>query len=601
MYVYYVHYIMAANIAKIFEVFGGVRPFARALTAATGKRIAPTTVQGWLTRGQIPASRQGDILATARAEGLALGPQDFFEAAAANADGSKTARVIGEAVELLTCGEMGEADRRTIAGGVAGAKLMEEAGRGTARLIMERFPKRPLVVVLCGPGNNGGDGYVIARHLDAAGWRVRVGALVPIESLRGDAAVNARRWREAKGRGAILPVAPALLEGAGLVVDALFGAGLARPLDGQAREMAREIAERSLPVVAVDVPSGLDADTGLVGGNDRDGPSFKADMTVTFFRKKPGHVLYPGRELCGAVRVIDIGIKDDVLGDIAPRTFENLPALWRGAFPTPDLSAHKYSRGHAVIRGGVEMTGAARLAARAAARAGAGLVTICSAPEALAIYALDRAGQLTAAVTTAAEFGAYLADPRRRAVLVGPGNGVGRETRQFVRAALAHRKAVCLDADALTSFADWPAGLFEAISEARAGGAPIPVLTPHDGEFRRLFPDIAARGGRLERARAAAQRSGAVVLLKGADTVIAGPDGRAAINTNAPPWLATGGSGDVLAGLIAGFLVQGGPSFEAAAMAAWIHGEAAKNFGPGLVSDDLPDAILPVLRTLLGM
>ena len=593
---------MALNIRKIFDLFGGVRPFARTLTDVTGKRVAPTTVQGWLSRGQIPASRQGDILAAARAEGLDLAPEDFFQAARpANAPVPAVPFSHDDAVELLTCTEMGEADRRTIAGGVAGVKLMEAAGRGTARLIMERFPVRPPVVILCGPGNNGGDGYVIARHLDAAGWQVRVGALVPIESLRGDAALNAQRWREAKGRGAILPIAPPLLDGAGLVVDALFGAGLTRPLDGPAREIAKEIASRSLPVVAVDVPSGLDADTGLVTGGENDGQSFKADMTVTFFRKKPGHVLYPGRELCGEVRVIDIGIRDDVLQAITPATFENLPALWRGAFPVPGPSAHKYSRGHAVIRGGAEMTGAARLAARACARAGAGLVTVACAPKAVPVYALDRAGQLVQAMTTAEEFGAYLADPRRRAVLIGPGNGVGRETRQFARAALALRKAVCLDADALTSFADWPAGLFDAISDACAAGAPVPVLTPHDGEFRRLFPDIAAEGGRLERARAAARRSGAVVLLKGADTVIAGPDGRAAINTNAPPWLATGGSGDVLAGLITGFLAQGVPSFEAAAMAAWIHGEGAKNFGPGLVADDLPDAVPGALRTLLGM
>jgi NAD(P)H-hydrate epimerase len=295
--------------------------------------------------------------------------------------------------------------------------------------------------------------------------------------------------------------------------------------------------------------------------------------------------------------VIDIGISAGVLDAVRPRTFENGPALWRAAFPVPGASAHKYSRGQAVICGGTEMTGAARLAARAAARVGAGLVTVASAPETIPIYAADRAGILTTPLVARDDLAKYLADPRRRAVLIGPGYGIGKRTREHVQVALALGKALCLDADALTSFADWPPGLFAALAKAAAGGVEA-VLTPHEGEFRRLFPDL-KDSGRLARARAAARRAGAVVLFKGADTVIAAPDGRAAINANAPPWLATGGSGDVLAGMITGFLAQGVAAFDAAAMATWIHGAAAKKFGPGLVADDLPDLIPGVLRSLV--
>lgn len=588
---------METSVARIFRIFGGVRAFARALSAAEGRRIAPTTVQGWLSRGRIPASRQGDVLAAAKARGLTIAPDDFFDLpkpVCTTPDTSRETRT--SYCEALTCAEMGAADRRTIAAGVSGESLMEAAGEGVARAIMERYAPVP-VVVLCGPGNNGGDGFVIARHLELAGWHVRLGGLAPVAKLTGDAALNARRWISLKGRNAVETLSPAILDGAGLVVDALFGAGLTRPLDGVARDVVGALAARRVPVVAIDVPSGLDADTGQVAGGAAGGVASRADLTVTFFRKKPGHLLYPGRAHCGEVRVVDIGIGPDVLGDIRPTTFENLPALWRSDFPVPGSDAHKYSRGQAVILGGSEMTGAARLAARACARVGAGLVTIAAAPQALPIYAADRAGQLTFALNTRADLGHYLADPRRRAVLVGPGYGVGRATREHARVALGLGKAVCLDADALTSFSDWPAGLFDAIAAVAADGAGV-VLTPHEGEFRRLFPDISA-GGRLDRARAAARRSGAVVLLKGADTVIAAPDGRAAINANAPPWLATGGSGDVLAGMITGFLAQGVAPFAAAAMATWIHGAAANNFGPGLTADDIPDALPAVMRSLV--
>ena len=369
------------------------------------------------------------------------------------------------------------------------------------------------------------------------------------------------------------------------MVDALIGAGLARPLDGVARALVEGINERRLDCVAVDMPSGVDGDSGAIRGA---APS--AAVTVTFFRRKPGHLLLPGRLACGAVEIADIGIPETVLGELAPRCWANAPALWQASLRWPAASQHKYSRGHALIFGGAELTGAARLAARAARRMGAGLVSIAAPRAAHAIYAADQPGTLTIPFEDAAGAALLLDDARRNAVLVGPGNGVGEATAGHVLAALARRRRAVLDADALTSFAGGPERLFAALT----GDC---VLTPHDGEFARLFPDLVG-AGKLERARAAAARCGAGVLLKGADTVIAAPDGRAAINENAPAELATAGSGDVLAGLVVGLLAQGLPAFEAAAAAAWIHGAAAASFGPGLIAEDIVDMLPAVLRQL---
>jgi len=463
---------------------------------------------------------------------------------------------------LLSVKEMYAADAAAIAGGVSGLALMEAAGWQVARAIRQRFAPRP-VAVLCGPGNNGGDGFVVARLLQGWGWPVRLSLLGDVERLRGDAAAMAARWR-----GAVHPLDSISLDGAALVVDALFGAGLTRPLDGVARRVVEAILARCLDVVAVDVPSGVDGDSGQVLG-----VAPQARLTVTFFRPKPGHALLPGRLLCGELVVGDIGIPPSVLEPIAPRCALNTPALWADRFPWPQPEGHKYARGHLLVCGGSTMTGAARLAALAGRRAGAGLATIAAPDEALAVYRADQPGTIVQSLTA---WDSLLADPRKNAAVIGPGLGVGEATRRLVLSALAAGKACVLDADALTSFGSDPSTLWAA------GG--LPVLTPHDGEYPRLFP---YQGDRLTRARRAAADSGAVVLLKGPDTVIAAPDGRAAICVNAPPSLATGGSGDVLAGIIGGLLAQGMTGFEAACAAAWIHGDAAQRFGSGLIAEDL--------------
>jgi len=482
---------------------------------------------------------------------------------------------------LLTVAEMTRADAMAVAAGVSNDRLMEAAGAAVARETALRFPRLP-IAVLCGPGNNGGDGFVAARRLKEAGYDVRVALLGKREALKGEAARNASRWK-----GRCDPLSQKSLDGAGLVVDALFGAGLARAIEGVALAVINEVARRGLPVVAVDVPSGVHGDTGQVLGG-----AAPAKLTVTFYRRKPGHLLMPGRELCGEVVVADIGTPPDVLDSIRPRVYANTPALWLDRFPWPKLSDHKYRRGHALIMGGAKMTGAARLAGKAALRAGAGIVTIAAPAEASAVYATTMPGILIEKVATPVEFATLLADPRKNAVLLGPGNGVGDATRAHVMATFSAKRACVLDADALTSFADDPDGLL--------GVAKGPCLmTPHEGEFARLFEttvDLSA--DKLSRARRAAKLSGAVVLIKGPDTVIAAPDGRAVINGNAPPALATAGAGDVLAGISVGLLAQGMEPFAAACCAAWLHGAAAAEIGPGLIAEDLEAAIPAVLRRL---
>ena len=436
---------------------------------------------------------------------------------------------------------MYRADALTIASGVSETQLIDNAGRAVAEEIVRRYGARP-TVVLCGPGNNGNDGRVAARYLKEWGWLVTISDDV---------------------------------SKAELIIDALYGAGLSRdfPID-----LANKINGAGVPVISVDVPSGLDGLTGRPWG-----ACVKADLTITFFRKKPGHVLMPGRELCGEIIVADIGIPESVVAEIGPRVWENS----KPNLPTFDASTHKYKRGHAVIVSGPKLhTGAARLAAQAALKIGAGLVTLTGREEELAVHASHVTAVMLAQTDNPLALGMLLNDRRKSAVCIGPAAGVGSETCAKVRAVLASGAATVLDADALTSFAQNPDELFKAIAERPER---IVIMTPHEGEFSRLFSDLEnVSEAKHERAITAANRSGAIIILKGADTVIASPDGRAAINTNAPPSLATAGSGDVLAGLATGLLAQGLPTFEAACAAVWLHGDAATRHGPnGLTAETL--------------
>jgi ADP-dependent NAD(P)H-hydrate dehydratase / NAD(P)H-hydrate epimerase len=481
--------------------------------------------------------------------------------------------------ELLSVAQMNEADRLTTAAGTPGSLLMQKAGEAVAREITRRWTPRP-VTVLCGPGNNGGDGFVVATALAQSGWPVRVALLGPKQALRGDARQHAQRWS-----GAVEPLSPHAIDGAELLVDALFGSGLSRPLDPQVLSLLALATQRNVPLVAVDVPSGVMGDSGESHG------AAASSCTVTFARKKPGHLLLPGRELCGDLVVADIGIPPAVLESLSINTWENDPALWLEKLPRPQASVNKYTRGHALLYGGYPLTGAARMAARAAARSGAGLTTIAVPEVAFAIYAAALTSIMVQPLAQAGDLTRLLSDRRYTAFSIGPGAGVNATTRAGTLAMLGTGSPVVLDADAISAFAPGADALFQAIRGAC-------VMTPHAGEFLRIFDAV---GDKLTRTRRAARRSGAVIVLKGADTVIAAPDGRAIINANAPPTLATAGSGDVLGGIILGLLAQGMDAFAAAAAGVWMHGAAAAGFGPGLLAEDLPDLLPAVLRRLASL
>lgn len=482
-------------------------------------------------------------------------------------------------IELLTPAEMADVDRKSVEAGIPIARLMENAGYAVADAVATRAPLGVTVAVAAGPGNNGGDAFVAARILRERGYRVAVVDLAG-EGGRG-AAADAR----AACRAPRIEAGDPVFARADIIVDGLLGAGLARDVSGPFAELVERINASRARVVAVDIPSGIDGATGAVRG-----VAVRAAETVTFGRRKPGHLLHPGRAHCGRVRLVDIGLSEAAIAQVGARCFANEPPLWSAARPRLGEAGHKYHRGHAVVvSGGMTATGAARLAAMAALRAGAGLVTVASPAEALLVNACHLTTVMLERADGPDELGAMLKERRRNAVCLGMGLAPDGATRALAEIALASGAATVLDAGAVVAFAEDGAGLARAVRGRSA------VLTPHEGEFARVFPGA---GDKLSRARAAAEASGAVVVLKGADTVIAAPDGRAAINHNAPPSLATAGSGDVLGGVITAFLAQGVPPFEAAAMGVWLHGEAGRLAGTALVADDLLDAIRPARAAL---
>ncbi len=470
--------------------------------------------------------------------------------------------------EILSADEMRKAEAATLAQGITGLQLMAAAGASVAQEIADTIKPCP-VLVLCGPGNNGGDGFIAAQHLKKAGWPVRVACMVKRNALKNDALLAAQKWDgEVESLNSNLSV-----HQTGLVVDAVFGTGFDRTLEPELVILFDKIRTRKIPVVAVDVPTGLNAATGSV-----DAGSLKANLTVTFCRKKTGHVLLPGKEHCGRIVTADIGITDAVVSALGTTCFENHPALWLKDFPLPTAEGHKYSRGHAVVYGGEKRTGAACLAAAAAQKIGAGLVTITSPAKAWPVYSSYRASIMVDECNDIEGLKTILRDERKNVVLLGPGAGVDNTLRQAVEAVLSLNKSGVLDADVFSAYQDAPKDLFAKLS-------PKYVLTPHAGEFERFFGVM--EGTKPERALKAARISNAIVLIKGADTVIAAPDGTAVINTNAPPTLATAGSGDVLSGFITGLIAQKMPPFMAACAAVWLHGQAAKIYGLGLTAEDI--------------
>lgn len=473
---------------------------------------------------------------------------------------------------ILTPQEMLAAEQAVFNNGTDGFTLMQRAGEAVAEFVHAHWPNGR-IQVLCGPGGNGGDGFVAAAKL-AGFWRkVEVYCTHPVSELTGDAARAAALWE-----GPVHKLEDALNTQPDLIIDALYGAGLKRPLEG----LAAMLALRGGRVISVDVPSGIDGYTARPLG-----PAFQAEATVTFAALRPAHVLLPGSAFSGAVMVADIGVP------VQTKLMENSPLLWHGQLPQPGFGVHKYQRGHLkVVSGGPWNTGAARLTARAGLRAGAGLVTMLSPPEAAGVHAAHLTAIMLAPFQTADDLAAYAA--RSTAMVIGPAAGLNEATKHNVEAILKSPARVLLDADALTVFADDPEALFKQLR-------PTDIMTPHDGEFTRLFGDLLTTSdNKVEAARAAAAKAGCVVLLKGADTVIAQPDGNAIVNTHATRWLATAGSGDVLAGIIAGFMAQGVDTFMAAAIGAWLHGEAGRRFGAGLIAEDIEHVLPDILGALHG-
>lgn len=488
---------------------------------------------------------------------------------------------------LLTADESRSAEKDAISAGASGESLMENAGKAVIDLVTQQYKPRPALVV-CGTGNNGGDGFVIARMLKEKNWPVTLAILGNADAIKGDAKKARDKWN--MSGGATRSFTADMLKESQLVIDAVFGTGLDRPLEGEIKSTVNAINASKLPVVSVDIASGINTDTGVVMG-----AAIRAAHTVTFVRAKPGHILLPGKAHMGELHVYDIGISGD---RVAPSCFLNAPALWKDSFPVLAPEAHKYSRGHSLLIGGdMHSTGAARLAALSALRVGSGLVSVASTPSALPIYAMTLTSVMTKPCGNPAQLAALLADKHINATLVGPGGGVNDAMREQVLQLLATSKGCVIDADAISVFKPNAKALFAAIAArpCASDAGSSTVLTPHEGEFERLF---SIEGPRTLRVKQAAKLSKAVVLLKGNDTVIAAPDGRIAINANAPVWLATAGSGDVLAGIITGLMAQGMPAFEAACAGAWIHGEAAAQFGPGLISEDIPALIPGVLKNL---
>ncbi len=458
--------------------------------------------------------------------------------------------------------------------------LMERAGQAVAASALRHYPQTLRFVVLCGSGNNGGDGYVAARALAQSGAKVVVHHLGDIGLLSGDARVALERSGVTP-----LPLDTYTPLSGDVVIDAVFGAGLSRDVPPELVRLIEAVMQAKVPILAVDLPSGLCGRRGVALG-----ASFRAERTITFMARKPGHLLMPGRELCGALEVFDIGIPLRILDAHKGSVAENNPFVWRDALPRAGMETHKFRRGHlTVFSGPAHATGASRMTALSALKAGAGIVTVAAPKAALDVLSVTLTAVMNVPMDNADDLRVWLDDERHGAFVLGPGFGDLEKARHFV--SLLGDKSVVLDADAITAFRDDTDVLFERITSS-AGKF---VLTPHEGEFARLFADLAADGtlSKIEKAQVAAARSGAVLVYKGADTVIASPDGRALVNTNAPASLATAGSGDVLAGIIGALLAQGAPAFEAAAAGVWLHGEAGDRAGAGMTAEDLAHAVRP--------
>jgi hydroxyethylthiazole kinase-like uncharacterized protein yjeF len=478
-------------------------------------------------------------------------------------------------MEILSSTQMSKADSETIKSGIQGLFLMENAGKSVSDFIKSKYNKQK-TLVLCGPGNNGGDGFVVARHLKESGWDVKISSLIDKNSYKNDALVMAKRWNDF-----IIPFEEISVGDYSLIIDAIFGIGLSKEISGTIASVINEVNNKNIDTISIDIPSGIDSNNGAILGT-----AFKSKYTITFARKKIGHTIYPGKDNCGEVIISDIGIKDNF---IKSNIFENTPELWINDFPFPKPQQHKYDRGHSIIVGGnVESAGAATLSAISALKTGSGLVTVACPPSALLVYASKLTAVMNKPIDSVNSFSSFIDDKRVTSVLIGPGNGVTKTTKEYVLEALKLKKNCVFDADALNVFQDKPEELFKSIYSDV-------ILTPHEGEFHRLF---ALEGNKIDRAIQAAKISNCIIVLKGSDTIIAAPNGKVAVNTNAPASLATAGSGDCLAGIITALLANKVDAFKAACIGVWLHSESANLAGPGMTAEDILENIHIALQGL---
>lgn len=485
-------------------------------------------------------------------------------------------------IELLTPKQMALADHLAIQNGTSGIELMQNAGDVLFKALRQHSTNAKDILIVCGIGNNGGDGFVLAERLFKANIRVSVCIIGEPSQISGDA-----RLAFDAIPAAVTRVQKPKWDTYDLIVDGLFGAGLARDITGDYAKAVLAMNAAPAKILAIDLPSGINGETGQISGC-----AIEADLTVTFFRQKPGHILLPGKAHCGDVILGQIGITDNVLDTIAPSIFHNEPQLWSDLLPSPQQSGHKYSRGHTLsISGPIEKSGAIRLAANAALRIGSGLVTIAAPTDTLHVHAARTDALMLASMDNAEQLAGLLDDPRLNSICIGPGLAPDENTRNLVLAILSHDLSVVLDAGALSAFTDLPQTLHQAIRK-RTNNT---VLTPHDGEFNRIFPTLKSAKCKLQRTQLGAEFVDATVILKGPDTVIADGVRKTTISDNGSPWLATAGSGDVLTGAIAGLLAQGMPAFEAACAAVWFHGEASQIVGAGLISSDLDQGLKTAL------
>ncbi|HRK97965.1 MAG: NAD(P)H-hydrate dehydratase [Alphaproteobacteria bacterium] len=488
--------------------------------------------------------------------------------------------------EILSVEQMGQAESLAMGGKASFYPLMQRAGRAVADIVRERYEKQP-VLVLCGTGSNGGDGFIAACELKRKKWNVTVACLNKIETLEGDVSSAAQEWNDD-----IILFDELDIPQDGLIIDAVFGTGLTREITGDAQEILSRLQRTACPIIAIDVPSGLYADSG-----DCQPCTPQADLTVTFFRKKMGHILMPGKIACGEIEVVDIGINDSVIKSIIGSVVrENCPELgWGEDAATKAFWTHKYHHGHVVVLGGRSMTGASSLASLAALKVGAGMVTVAAHPDVANVYRMASPSLMVEHLLEMARFKDHLKDDRRNVALIGPGAGLDHVAALkkivFDATSIDPQRYCILDADALSVFEDDTKNFYKTLGSHC-------ILTPHEGEFERIFPDY--HGSKVERARAASAKTGAIIVLKGADTVIAAPDGRAVINSTGSGWLATAGTGDVLAGMIAGLVARRVLGlFDATCAAVWIHGKAAELAGEGMISEDLSGQIPSVFSLII--